>query len=278
MRRDATNTALSAGLGLKPEHFVEAERRVAGGLWFEVHPENYMVDGGPRLKWLERIRAAHPLSFHGVGLSLAGSEPPNEDHMARLARLVDRFEPALVSEHLAWSTFDGRYRPDLLPVPRTAESLAVAVANVARLQERLRRRVAIENPSHYLELPHEYDEVDYLTRLAERSGCALVLDVNNVYVGATNVGFDAEAYIDAFPAGLVAEIHLAGHRHDPSGLAIDSHDAPIAAPVWALYRRLIDRIGGRPTLIERDGNVPTFDELMTERAIAQTTLEWECAA
>ena len=278
MRRDATNTTLSAGLGLKPEHFVEAERRVAGGLWFEVHPENYMVDGGPRLKWLERIRTAHPLSFHGVGLSLAGSEPPNEDHMARLARLVDRFEPALVSEHLAWSTFDGRYRPDLLPVPRTAESLAVAVANVARLQERLRRRVAIENPSHYLELPHEYDEVDYLTRLAERSGCALLLDVNNVYVGATNVGFDADAYIDAFPAGLIAEIHLAGHRHDPSGLAIDSHDAPIAEPVWALYRRLIDRIGGRPTLIERDGNVPAFDELMTERAIAQTTLEWECAA
>jgi uncharacterized protein (UPF0276 family) len=278
MRRDATNTNFAAGLGLKPAHFGEAERRVAGGLWFEVHPENYMVDGGPRLKWLERIRTAHPLSFHGVGLSLAGSEPPNEDHMARLARLVDRFEPALVSEHLAWSTFDGRYRPDLLPVPRTAESLAVAVANVARLQERLRRRIAIENPSHYLELPHEYDEVDYLTRLAERSGCALLLDVNNVYVGATNVGLDADAYIDEFPANHIAEIHLAGHRHDPSGLAIDSHDAPIAEPVWALYRRLIDRVGARPTLIERDGNVPTFDQLMTERTIAQTMLDWERAA
>jgi len=278
MLGDATNVGLSAGLGLKPEHFADAACRVAGGLWFEVHPENYMVDGGPRLKWLERIRAAHPLSFHGVGLSLAGCESLDEDHLARLARLVDRFEPALVSEHLAWSTFDGRYRPDLLPVPRNDESLAIAVTNVSRLQERLARRVAIENPSHYLELPHEYDEVDYLTLLAERSGCALLLDVNNVYVGATNLGFDAGAYVDAFPARHVAEIHLAGHRYDPSGLAIDSHDAPVAEPVWALYRRLIDRIGPRPTLIERDGNVPAFEALMAERAIAHDVLEWERAA
>jgi len=268
----AANATLGAGLGLKPEHFVEAERCVAGGLWFEVHPENYMVDGGPRLKWLERIRAAHPLSFHGVGSSLAGSEPPNEDHMARLARLVERFEPTLVSEHLAWSTFEGRYRPDLLPVPRDGEALELAVTNVSRLQDRLRRRVAIENPSHYLDLPHEYDEIEFLKLLAERSGCALLLDINNVYVGAANIGFDANAYVDAFPALLVAEVHLAGHRFDASGLAIDSHDAAVAGPVWALYRRLIDRIGPRPTLIERDGNVPAFDDLMAERTIAESTL------
>ena len=268
----AVNATPAAGLGLKPEHFVEAERCVADGLWFEVHPENYMVDGGPRLKWLKRIRAAHPLSFHGVGSSLAGSELPNEDHMARLARLVERFEPALVSEHLAWSTFEGRYRPDLLPVPRDGEALDLAVTNVSRLQDRLRRRVAIENPSHYLDLPHEYDEIEFLTLLAERSGCALLLDVNNVYVGASNVGFDARAYVDAFPARHVAEVHLAGHRFDASGLAIDSHDAAVAEPVWALYRRLIERIGPRPTLIERDGNVPAFDELMAERAVAQSLL------
>jgi uncharacterized protein (UPF0276 family) len=278
MRGDTMDGSLSAGVGLKPEHFADAEHRVAAGLWFEVHPENYMVAGGPRLKWLERIRARHPLSFHGVGLSLAGSEPPNEAHLARFARLVDRFEPTLVSEHLAWSTYDGRYRPDLLPVPRTAESLALAVANVLRTQDRLRRRIAIENPSHYLALPHDYDEVDYLTQLAERSGCALLLDVNNVFVGAANLAFDAAHYLDAFPARHVAEIHLAGHRWDASGLAIDSHDAPIDAAVWALYRRLIERIGPRPTLIERDGNVPAFDELMDERTIADATLRLEQAA
>jgi uncharacterized protein (UPF0276 family) len=278
MRGDATSATLSAGLGLKPEHFADAERRVADGLWFEVHPENYMVDGGPRLKWLERIRAEHPLSFHGVGSSLAGCEPPNEEHMARFARLVDRFEPALVSEHLAWSTFDGRYRPDLLPVPRNDESLAFAVANVSRLQDRLHRRVAIENPSHYLNLPHDYGEIEFLTLLAQRSGCALLLDVNNVYVGARNLGFDAARYIDTFPARYVAEIHLAGHRDDPCGLAIDSHDAPVAEPVWALYRRLIVRIGPRPTLIERDAEVPAFEELMTERSMAHDVLKWARAA
>ena len=278
MRGDAMSGGLSAGVGLKPEHYADAEHRVADGLWFEVHPENYMVDGGPRLKWLERIRARHPLSFHGVGLSLAGSEAPNEQHLARFARLVERFEPVLVSEHLAWSTFNGRYRPDLLPVPRTAESLAIAVANVSCVQERLRRRVAIENPSHYLSLPHEYDEIDFLTQLAERSGCALLLDVNNVYVSATNLGFDAGRYIDAFPGRYVAEVHLAGHRRDPSGLAIDSHDAPIDDAVWALYQRLIERIGPRPTLIERDSNLPSFDELVAERAIAHTALQVERAA
>jgi uncharacterized protein (UPF0276 family) len=278
MRGDAMCGSLSAGVGLKAEHYADAERRVADGLWFEVHPENYMVAGGPRLKWLERIRARHPLSFHGVGLALAGCEPPNEDHLARFARLVDRFEPELVSEHLAWSTYDGRYRPDLLPVPRTAEALATAVANISRVQDVLKRRIAIENPSHYLALAHDYDEVEYLTQLAERSGCTLLLDVNNVFVGAANVGFDAVRYVDAFPARHITEIHLAGHRWDSSGLAIDSHDAPIDPTVWALYRRLIERIGPRPTLIERDGNVPAFDELIAERDIADAALRLEQAA
>jgi uncharacterized protein (UPF0276 family) len=276
--RGDTVTGVTAGIGLKPEHFAEAERRVADGLWFEVHPENYMIDGGPRLRALERIRANAELSLHGVGMSLAGAEPPDAVHLERLARLVARFAPIRVSEHLAWSAFAGRYRPDLLPVPRTSAALDAAVANVSRVQDRLGRPIAIENPSHYVPLLHEYDEIDYLNELARRSGCALLLDVNNVYVSAANLGFDAQRYVDAFPAERVAEVHLAGHRLDAGGLRIDSHDAPIDEAVWALYRRLIERIGPRPTLIERDANIPPFEELLHERAIADRVLNRALAA
>jgi len=270
------SAALSAGLGLKPQHFDEAHACAASGLWFEVHPENYMADGGPRLAWLETIRSRHPLSLHGVALSLAADADPDALHLDRLAALVDRFEPALVSEHLAWSAWRGAYRPDLLPVPRTAEALARIVANVGRTQDRLRRRIALENPSHYLTLDgHEFGEVEFLVEIARRSGCTLLLDVNNVFVSASNLGYRAAQYIDAVPGELVAEIHLAGHSADPvhgSRLLIDSHDAPVAAPVWSLYERLIARIGPRPTLIERDENIPPFAELMAERARAHDML------
>lgn len=263
---------LSAGLGLKPQHYDAALAARADGLWFEVHPENYMVDGGPRLAWLEAIRAVHPLALHGVALSLGADAPPEAGHLARLAALVRRLEPALVSEHLAWSTWRGAYRPDLLPVPRTRAALARVAANVARTQDALRRRIALENPSHYLTLPdQDHDEIDFLTEVARRTGCMLLLDVNNVFVSASNLGASAEAYVDRFPAELVAEIHLAGHSADPvlgERLLIDSHDAPVAPAVWALYERLVRRIGPRPTLIERDGNVPGFDALLAERAEA----------
>ena len=269
-------TGLSAGLGLKPQHYDAAHAAPADGLWFEVHPENYMVDGGPRLAWLETIRSRHPLSLHGVGLSLAADAPPDALHLARLAALVERFEPALVSEHLAWSTWRGAYRPDLLPFPRTSEALARLVDNVDRVQQALSRRIAIENPSHYLRIEgHAHDEIAFLTELARRSGCGLLLDVNNVFVSARNLGFDAEAYLDAFPAGYVDEIHLAGHTTDPSlgeALLIDSHDAPVCPAVWSLYERLIARIGPRPTLIERDDNLPAFDVLQQERRRAETVL------
>jgi uncharacterized protein (UPF0276 family) len=270
------NRSLTAGLGLKPQHFDEALSCADAGLWFEVHPENYLVDGGPRLAWLEAIRSAHPLSLHGVALSLASAADPDARHLDRLAALVDRFEPALVSEHLAWSTWRGAYRPDLLPVPRTTEALDRVVANVGRTQDRLRRRIALENPSHYLAFEqHEFGEVDFLAEIARRSGCALLLDVNNVFVSARNLGYDAAQVIDAVPADLIAEIHLAGHSTDPQhgeALLIDSHDAPVAASVWVLYERLIARIGPRPTLIERDENLPSFDELMAERARAHDVL------
>ena len=272
----AAPPALTAGLGLKPQHFEAARDCRAAGLWFEVHPENYMVTGGPRLAWLEAIRARHPLALHGVALSLAADAPPDAAHLARLAALVDRFEPALVSEHLAWSTWQGAYRPDLLPFPRTSEALTRIAANVERAQDALGRRIALENPSHYLVIDgHDWDEIDFLETLARRTGCGLLLDVNNVFVSARNLGLSAEAYIDAFPGALVEEIHLAGHTADPSlgaALLVDTHDAPIDPAVWALYARLIARIGPRPTLIERDDNLPAFDELMKERAQADSVL------
>ncbi len=266
----------SAGLSLKPQHFDAALESAAEGLWFEVHPENHMVDGGPRLAWLERIRARHPLSLHGVGASLGADADPDEHHLARLAALCARFEPALVSEHLAWSAWRGAYHADLLPLPRTRAVLDRLVRNVGRMQDALGRSIAIENPSHYLRFDaHEYDEVEFLAELARRSGCGLLLDVNNVHVGARNLGYDAAAVIDRVPGELVREIHLAGHSADPAlgdALLIDSHDAPVAPAVWALYERLIARIGPTPTLIERDGNLPEFADLLAERMRAQDVL------
>ena len=268
---------LTAGLGLKPEHFDAALAARASGLWFEVHPENYMVDGGPRLAWLEAIRRQHPLSLHGVSLSLAGEAAPDARQLQRLAALVRRFEPALVSEHLAWSRFEGAYLPDLLPCARSHALLQRMAEHVDQVQQALGRRIAIENPSHYLQLPgHDWDEVDFLRELVRRSGCGLLLDINNVHVSARNLGFDAGAWLDRFPAEAVMEIHLAGHTSDPvhgEALLIDSHDAPVAAPVWSLYARFVERAGPRPTLVERDGNLPAFDELMAERERAAAIAE-----
>ena len=264
----------AAGIGFKPQHYREALASPAAGLWFEVHAENYMVDGGPRLAMLETLRRDRPLSLHGVGMSLAGLEEPDADHLAALKRLVERFEPALVSEHLAWSRLDGRCFPDLLPVPRTNEVLARCAANIGRVQDVLGRQILIENPTHYLALrDHSWSETSFLAELARRSGCGLLIDVNNVAVGAHNVGFDPTAWLDAIPAEQVSEIHLAGHSLDAEGtLLIDSHDEPVSEEVWSLYEGFIARVGPRPTLIERDGNVPPFAELMRERGRAQHIL------
>lgn len=267
---------LDAGLGLKPQHYDAALACSTAGLWFEVHPENYMVAGGPRLAWLEAIRSKHPISLHGVALSLAADAEPDATHLKRLTELARRIEPALISEHLAWSTWRGAYHPDLLPFPRTTQALARITDNVCRTQDALQRRIAVENPSHYLRLDgHEWSETDFLQELAQRTGCGLLLDVNNVYVSACNMGYSAGDYLDAFPAEPVMEIHLAGHMPDPNlgdALLVDSHDAPVAPEVWALYERLVRRIGARPTLIERDDKLPAFDELFTERDRAAAVL------
>lgn len=270
-------TALTAGLGLKPAHYAEARDCAAPGLWLEVHPENYLVAGGPRLAWLEAIRERHPVSLHGVALSLAADAAPDAAHLRRLRALADRIEPALVSEHLAWSAWRGAYRPDLLPFPRTGEALGRVCANVAAAQDALGRRLAIENPSHYLALDgHEWGEIDFLAELSRRTGCGLLLDVNNVFVSAANLGFDAESFVDAFPAEAVMEIHLAGHSRDPAlgeRLLVDSHDAPVCEEVWALCERLVARIGPRPVLVERDDRLPAFAELLAERSRAHALLD-----
>jgi len=267
----------TAGVSLKPQHYADALAAPADGLWFEVHAENYMADGGPRLAWLDAIARDKPISLHGVGLSLAAEEPPDEGHLAALRRLVDRYRPMLFSEHLAWSMRQGVYAPDLLPFPRTREALDRICAHVARTQDALGRQVLIENPALYLPLRgHHYDEPEFLARLAGATGCGLLVDVNNVFVSAHNLGYSAEAYLDALPGELVGEIHLAGHAADArlgAALLIDTHAAPVAEPVWRLYTRLIARIGPRPTLIERDDALPPFAELMAERGRAHRLLQ-----
>ena len=267
---------LTAGLGLKPQHYAEALHCAAPGLWWEVHPENYFANGGPRLAWLDAIRARHPVALHGVSLSLAADAPPDAAHLTRLAALARRVEPVLVSEHLAWSTWRGHYLPDLLPFPRTQAALHRIAGNIGRAQDALGRPLAIENPTHYLHIDgHDWAETEFLAELVRRTGCALLLDVNNVYLSAHNLGFCAHQYLDAFPLHAVAEIHLAGHHADPAlgdALLIDSHDAPVAPAVWALYQRVIERTGRVPTLIERDGNLPAFGMLLAERTQAHHAL------
>jgi len=270
-----TSSALGAGLGLKPQHYEDAYAVAQHGLWFEVHPENYMVDGGPRLAWLETIRSRHPLSLHGVSLSLAADKEPDAAHLQRLKTLIERVEPALVSEHLAWSAWRDQYHPDLLPFPRTQEALSRVCANIGRTQDTLGRRMAIENPTHYLTIPgHDWSETDFLSEVVRRTGCGLLVDINNVFVSAHNLTIDPMSYLDAIAADAVMEIHLAGHSADADGmLLIDSHDAAINEGVWSLYQYLIDRIGPRPVLIERDDKVPQFPILLDERRRAQSVLD-----
>lgn len=265
----------TAGVALKAQHFEEALASPAAGLWFEVHAENYMVEGGPRLAMLEEIRQARPLSIHGVGMSLASGDLPDPCHMAALKRLVDRFEPFLVSEHLAWSRLGQRCMPDLLPFPRTGEALRFIARNIDHVQSSLGRQILIENPSHYMPITgHDWSEQDFLRELVHRTGCGLLLDLNNVAVSAHNLRFDAARWLADFPSEAVQEIHLAGASEDATlDLLTDSHDAPVASNVWALHQEFVRRHGPCPTLIERDALVPDFRRLMAERNHAARQLE-----
>ena len=268
--------ATTAGLGFKIEHLDQALEAKSRGLWFEVHAENYMVEGGPRLAALRALAERFPISLHGVGLSLASIEPPDLGHLRRLRTLIDAIGPWAVSDHLAWQKWNGAHHADFLPFPRTREALAVTAANVSRVQDALGRSIMVENPSLYVDLPgHELSEAEFLTELARQTGCRLLVDVNNVFVSASNLGFSPRARLEAIPPELIGEIHLAGHSRDAdpdSPLLIDSHDAPVSQSVWALFRGLVERIGPRPTLIERDDNIPSFATLMEERRAAHAIL------
>lgn len=266
----------SAGVSLKPEHFRSVLDVQANGLWFEIHPENYMTDGGPRLAWLDAIAADKPISMHGVGMSLGGVEPLDPDHLARWCALVDRYRPVLVSEHLAWSAHGGTYFNDLLPTPMTQHALDLFCAHIDQMQSALGRRILVENPSRYLPMREEMSEAEFLAEAVSRTDCGLLLDINNIHVSARNLGFDADEYLVAIPAWAVGEYHLAGHEADAAlgeALLIDTHGTPVSDPVWTLYERALNTIGPRPTLIERDTNIPSFERLMAERDRAQGLLE-----
>lgn len=263
-----------AGIGLKPQHFREvlATRPDVG--FFEVHAENYMVDGGPFHHFLGRIRADYALSLHGVGLSIGGEAALDEAHLDRLDALIRRYEPALFSEHLAWSSHGGVFFNDLLPLPYDRATLARVCDHVDRLQERLRRRMLLENPSTYVEFAAStMDEAGFLREVVRRTGCGLLLDVNNVHVSCVNHGRDPVAFIEALPLAAVGQIHLAGFAvdRDAAGapLLIDSHGAPVDDAVWRLYAGVLARLGAKPTLLERDNDVPALPVLLAEARLAE---------
>ncbi len=278
--RIAATIPARAGIGLRAEHYREVAASRPAVAWFEVHSENYFGAGGAPHHYLERVRRDYPLSLHGVGLSLGSADVLNRVHLDRLKALVARYEPGLVSDHLSWSSVDGRYLNDLLPLPYTGDTLRHVAARVAEAQDYLGRELLVENPSSYLEYRHsDIAEAQFLAELSARSGCGILLDVNNVYVSATNHGFDAHAYLRAIPAARVREIHLAGHtinRYDDGEILIDTHNARVCDAVWSLYRDALELLGPVPTLIEWDTDLPALAVLLDEArradAIRETAL------
>jgi len=273
-----------AGIGLRAQHVGELLATRPAVPWLEVHPENYM-SGGAALASLEAVRREYPVSLHGVGLSLGTAGEIDARHLIRVKSLVDHIEPCLVSEHLSWSTAGGVYLNHLLPLPYTEETLAVVAGHIHEVQDALGRRILIENPSSYLRFRHSsMAEPHFLAELARRTGCGLLCDVNNIYVSARNLGLDAASYLDALPAHGIGEIHLAGHaENDADGrvILIDDHGSPVAAPVWRLYERALERFGPVPTLIEWDTDIPELAVLLAEAGIADRMLREDdraCAA
>lgn len=271
-----------AGIGLRAPHVRELLERRPKVAWLEVHSENYFAPAGRAVAELDAVRRDYPLSLHGVGLSLGSTDPLDEVHLDKLVLAVERFAPALVSEHLCWTSSGGSHFHDLLPLPYTEEALAHVTSRIALVQERLGRRILIENVSSYLEFEHStIPEWEFLREVAARSGCGVLLDVNNVYVSAMNHGFDPRVYIDSIPARDVAEIHLAGHvRNEVEGgsILIDSHSRPVAGAVWDLYDYTLALTGPKPTLIEWDSELPSLEGLLAESDKAGAHLERRHAA
>lgn len=269
-----------SGLGLKPEHFRTILDTLPELGFFEIHAENYMVDGGPFHHYLTQIRNHYPLSIHGVGLSIGGQGALDEAHLDRLAALVARYDPLLFSEHLAWSSHGQVFFSDLLPAPYDAACLQRVCDHIDRVHERLRRRMLLENPATYVEFATStMTEGEFIGEVVRRTGCGLLLDVNNAYVSCINHGRDPAAFIDTLPLAATAQIHLAGFDQDADAAAageallIDSHGAPVAQAVWALYRSALHRTGPVPTLIERDHDIPAFPVLLAEARQAEALLQ-----
>lgn len=275
--------ARAVGIGLKPQHYRDALDAVSAGGgapdFFEVHAENYFGDGGPPHRWLTAIREAAPLSIHGVSLSVGGRDPLDENHLSRLAELVARYEPALISEHLAWSADGGVYFNDLIAPPLSETSLARVGEHIDQIQNALGQRILIENPSSYLPAPPGgVGESDFLNDLAQRTGCGLLLDINNVFVSARNTGFDPEDYLARIDARHVSQIHLAGHatnEFEGVEIRIDDHGSPVCDDVMALFARFIARGGSRPALLEWDTAPPAFETLAAEAEKARRVLQTE---
>lgn len=266
-----------AGIGLRFRHHQPVCETRPDVAWFEVHPENYM-GGGVVPRYLDAIRRDYPISLHGVGLSLGSADGLDAAHLGRLRDVVERVEPGLISEHLSWSVTGGTYLADLLPLPLTDEALAIVCHHVDQVQTHLKRRILIENPSTYLRFRHStIPEWEFLAQVAQRTGCGILCDVNNIYVSACNHGWDARTYLSALPPAAIGEIHLAGHSIRELGegrtLRIDDHGSRVAPQVWALYREALARFGPIPTLIEWDTDVPPLEILMEEAAIAEAILE-----
>ncbi len=277
MNRSGTGLPARCGIGLKPQHFREVlETRPDIG-FFEVHAENYMVDGGPFHHFLGRIREHYPLSLHGVGLSIGAEGALDEAHLRRLKTLIERYQPASFSEHLAWSTHDDVFYNDLLPLPYDAATLARVCEHIDHAQDRLGCRMLIENPATYVEFAAStMSEAQFLCEVIRRTGCGLLLDVNNVYVSGVNHGRDAWVLIEGLPLDTVGEIHLAGFTRNEHAagapLLIDSHGTPVDEAVWSLYARVIGQLGAQPTLLERDNDVPSFATLLAEARRAEALM------
>jgi hypothetical protein len=269
---------LRAGLGLKPQHFTEILATGPDLGFFEIHAENYLVAGGPFHHYLRRIRERYPLSIHGVGLSIGAEGLLDTDHLDRLGALLDRYEPQSFSEHLAWSTHGGAFFNDLLPLPYDQTTLTRVCGHIDQTQDRLQRRMLLENPATYVEFAAStMDEATFIHEIIQRTGCGLLLDVNNAYVSGVNHQRDPYAYLAALPLGAVGEIHLAGFAEDRDAagapLLIDTHGAPIAEAVWELYAFALDHLGPTPTLIERDNNIPSLAVLIAEAQCAERWIE-----
>ena len=264
---------LGYGLGLRPEHYQDVLEGKPAVDWFEVISENYLVDGGKPLHFLDRIRAHYPMVMHGVSLSIGGSDPLDFDYLAALKQLAARIEPEWISDHLCWTGIGGRNLHDLLPLPYTEEAIAQVVERVARVQDYLGRQILLENVSSYVTYTDsQITEWEFLSAIAERADCNILLDVNNVYVSASNHHYDPLAYLDGVPPARVHQIHLAGHSYNGS-LIIDTHDHPVPDPVWALYSQAIARLGPVSTMIERDADIPPFAKLLAELERARALAE-----